>query len=232
MKFYKYKIGNSSFDYDVMKKLDKILEQQERKKDSLICGIFSAIISNYIIFFLDIDGFKNNRFLFIVCLFAIYALLFAVFYYGKKLVKYIIKYVTRNNVSCIEEEELQRIFFNKIVNIVIMGVSLVNRIEILKCNNQKQELWYIYAIQARYCFQQVSDYLESTVFRKSKTKIHAYIKSLGEGTMKWVLETSYTYLGKVHCIINEIDVETAQNYYNRKLIDYFNIDLKQAGLGS
>ncbi len=213
MKYYKYRNANSSFEHDVLEKLDVIVKSQEGQNESLICGVFSAVISNCITLKIE----EPNSLKFVILLAVIYVFSLALYRLCKMFVKFLFEYKNRDFISDKQEREKREQFFNKIINEVIMGVSLVNRIEILKAKNMKRELWYIYATQALYCFQRNAEYLDDIVFRRTHKHMTRTIECIGEESIKWVLKTTIDYLVKIKELYSEIDVNIAEEYYDRRL---------------
>lgn len=215
MKYYKFRNANSSFEHDVLEKLNLIVKSQEGQNESLICGVFSAIISNY--FTVKMKDAVNYNLVFVILLVVIYAFFLTFYRLGKMLIKYIFEFKNRDSISDKEGREKREIFFSKIINEVVMGVSLVNRIELLKVKKMKSELWYIYATQALYCFQRTAEYLDDIVFRKTQKYTKKSIECIGEDSIKWVLEITIEYLDRIKALYNEIDIDIAKDYYQRKL---------------
>ena len=214
MKFYKLKNGNRSFEYDVANNLEEIKVLLAEKNNSLICGIFSGIISNFIVN--DIDNFiiSKNVF-FILLLVGIYILLEILLKGFSNAKVWFRKYLDRDKVSDVMEMKARDVFFCKIVEEAVLGVSLVNRVAELKENDEKPELRYIYAWQAKYTFEKVAILLEELLLEKTKKQRRLCIETIGKAELSWLIDTVVLYLEKLEGFYEGIYVKNIIEFYTR-----------------
>lgn len=219
MQFYKFKNGNSSFEFEVESRLCKIEKIISGKHSALLCGVFSGIIAFYIQEqYENYDGWK-----FIALLFVLYlALLFLMI--GVKWVlnalfvdKYYyipVWFIQRNilktssiDAKASEESQLETkaLFWNKIVSVVVQAISLVNRLDDIETehNGAKKDLKPIYAMQAEYLFEYASELLCQS---KLKGFLRAYyVDAIGSDAINWLFKESLNCLKKLEEKLEAMD---------------------------
>ncbi len=197
MKYYKYKNGNSSFEYNVEAELKYISKLITKKNETLFSGVISSIISDYIIRHGGWGPFKYGSISFIVLLFVFYVAIMIVIRLLKKGYKWII--CVKNKDIIVEDDVKRKLdcFYDKICTEIICTVSLVNRVEELQNKNIKEELWNIYKYQAKYCLKKSSRYLQEEIGTFSKKQRKEYVLLIGKESIDWMIDTCQEYANKL-----------------------------------
>lgn len=215
MKYYKLRNGSMSFEYDMVDNLEQIKVLLAEKNDNLLCGVFSGIISNFIVSGIDILSETKKNIFFIVLMIVIYIIFEMLLKYFRKVKIWVIKYLNSREISDKIEMEERDIFFCKIVEEAILGISLVNRVEGLKRTDEKNELQYIYAQQAKYTFEKIALILENSILEKTKKQMELCVETIGKDVLSWLINTIILYLEKLHSLYEDIEVENTKEYYDR-----------------
>lgn len=223
MKFYKYRNGNKSFEYSISEKLDKIIQLQEGKNESIICGVISAILSNFIANKIDKKGST-----FAIVLVILYFITLGAMKILKGVIKYSKEVYRRKKFSEYEEIIKQEELFDKIIPEVILGISLINRVEELRNEGQKVQLRYIYALQSLHCFQNLAVYLDDSYFGYCKKQQMIRVEAAGVENILWIVDNALECLGKIVSYFSQMDVKTAKTYYENKKNDLLDIQKKNS----
>ena len=210
MKFYKLKNGNISFEYEIKNKLSHIEDLLYKRENDLLCGVFSAVMAECL------TACMKNRSIYFI------PILIVLFYISKLIVKmFSFLRMLQNNhrklgqISDEEELQIQELFWDKIVPEIVYGVSLVNRVEYLELNKNKDKecLKKIYTLQAKRSFWVASEMLNNSIYSLSEQKREDYINVIGSDALKWIKETSIEYLEKIEKMDKVIDILDLKRYY-------------------
>lgn len=215
MKYYKHRNGNEALEYDISIRLKQIEKLLSERNENFVCGVLSAILSNYLTGIIgNLINCKNGSVVFIIFLFVLYFVFkycFNIIHKGYKVYKAI---KSRHYIPEEYEEELIDCFYCKITNEIILAVSLINRVEKLEKSGIKQELWDIYIFQAKHSIEKATRFLQENISDFTEKQIQEYKQLIGENALMWLIKTALNYLEKIHTYNGDIDIKNAKMYFN------------------
>lgn len=175
--------------------------------------MFGAVIANFITENTPKITTISKSILFIILLFLLYIIFKEMLVLYNRVVIYIKAYRTRNEIP--EDKQLQILdyFYSKVVNEIILGVSLVNRIEHLQKNDRKKDLWFIYAMQAKHSFAKAYELLNMIFFMNTNRQKNICTDLIGHEALLWTIEIPMQYLDKIHSLYDNIDTKNIINSY-------------------
>lgn len=185
--FYKIRNGSLPFEYDTENTLRKIHSSIEKKDRNLVCGIVSAIFANYVSMRFD----KNTSWIwFVISILGIFIVLQGVLVVvnivGTKIKNY--KDYKKNDMYDEEQEQIQDLFFEKIIVQTTYVFSVIKRCKELQGDKEKEPLCYMYAIQGVYAMRKVCVELGSIAFDGSDERLKKFINLIGKHNIKKVLD--------------------------------------------
>lgn len=190
MEFYKFRNGNGRFEYDVTQRLDNIEKSLSNQIDSIVCGVLSSVIAEYITDSIDKLGqITNKYFIFVPILILCYIIL-------KRIIK-ICKWIyeknkaPKNDISTKQQKEIIDLFYNKIVNEMVYGISMVNHLQLYLVSNQKIALHFAYALQAKYSFERNASFISSILYNGSVKRRKEIVDLLGKNALEEVMDERF-----------------------------------------
>lgn len=187
--FYKLRNGSMPFEYDTEKQLEKIYLSINRNNKDITCGLISAIVANYIN---DNYCFPNNivAFLSLILLlfFFLEALVWCAVHFGHRINNLFRQMIKKEEICEIEEEEIQELFYRKIVVQTTYVFSVVKRSKELVGDEDKCRLCFMYSIQGIYGIRKISVELGKIVNNSSEKKLKGYIDVIGSENILKIIE--------------------------------------------
>ena len=215
MKYYKHRNGNEALEYDISIRLKQIEKLLSERNENFICGVLSAILSNYLTGIIgNLINCENGSVVFIIFLFVLYLVFKYCFNIVRKGYKVYQAIKSRHYIPEEYEEELIDCFYCKITNEIILAVSLINRVEKLKNSGMKQELWDIYIFQAKHSIEKATRFLQENISDFTEKQIQEYKQLIGESALMWLIKTALSYLEKIHNYNENIDIRNTKIYFN------------------
>lgn len=104
-------------------------------------------------------------------------------------------------------------FYNKIVNEMVYGISIVNHLQLYLVSNQKKELHFAYALQAKYSFERNASYISSILYNGSVKRRKEIVDLLGKNALEEVMDESIQYLELLSSLEKRINFDNIKDYF-------------------